>query len=38
MDETFGFFFQDLFWWLHSGAPKKPCGFWVLNDWKEMRS
>jgi hypothetical protein len=29
---------QDLFWWLHNGAPKKPCEAWVLSDWKEMGS
>jgi hypothetical protein len=32
------FLVQDLFWWLHNRAPKKPCGHWVLSDWKEMGS
>ncbi len=26
---------QDFFWWLHKGAPKKPCEAWVLSDCRE---
>jgi hypothetical protein len=38
-NEALGFFLgQDLFWWLHNGAPKKHCEAWVLSDWKEMGS
>jgi hypothetical protein len=32
------FWGQDLFWWLQNWASKKPCGPWVLSDWKEMES
>jgi hypothetical protein len=32
------FWGQDLFWWLQYGAPKKPCGPWVLSDWKDLQS
>jgi hypothetical protein len=38
-NEALGIFWgQDLFWWLQNRASKKPCGPWVLSDWKEIGS